>query len=121
MIFSSKNEAGVPAWELVLQGEKTITRRGKFLSPLTQFAVQPGRGKKAVCRAQVVSCMPHREFNHIVSGQSRTDLKLLERLLEDEARMEGFASWRGLLGWLESKHIKIGDTYRIEFAVVLLK
>ena len=46
MIFCSKNEDGIPAWQLVLNGQKDVTRRTKPLPIGRIFAVQPGRGKK---------------------------------------------------------------------------
>jgi hypothetical protein len=57
MIFVSKDEFGVPAWKKILDGSKTATRRLKPLMVGTDFAVQPGRGVKAVCRAAVTTCV----------------------------------------------------------------
>jgi len=49
MIFSSKNEAGEPAYELIARGVKTVTRRLKPKRVGSIMAVQPARATKAVC------------------------------------------------------------------------
>ena len=41
MIFSSRNETGRMAWQLVLEGRKTITRRLKPMPVGKEFPVQP--------------------------------------------------------------------------------
>jgi len=47
MIFISKNEDGIPAWEMIMNGKKTVTRRYNYIEPGKIRAVQPGRMKKA--------------------------------------------------------------------------
>jgi hypothetical protein len=130
MIFISKNEAGVPAWKLILSGKKTVTRRTK--KPLTGkvIAVCPGRGKKAVCKIRVLSVMPHTSFFNMLSEactsittspgciEKRQDVMRLLSGLEVEAQREGFETWKGLTDWFKRHKIDICDTYRIEFELV---
>ncbi len=56
MIFISKNETGIPAWQLVMDGKKTVTRRLKPQPIGSIRAVQPGRGKKAIGYIKITSC-----------------------------------------------------------------
>lgn len=113
LIFASKNEKGESAWRLVLEGRKVVTRRLKPLAVGREFAVQPGRGKKSVCRARVVSCVQHDAWL-----RWNMECLYLPFSLEDEAALEGFLSWRGLLSWLAAKGIAVEDTYRIKFEVI---
>ena len=110
MIFASVNEQNQPAWKLVLERRKTVTRRLKPLPVGSVFAVQPGRGMKAVCRARVKSCVRHSEWRHKYQGS------MLEKF---EARHEGFSSWAGLVAWFEAHKIDINKTQRIEFEKVV--
>ena len=110
MIFCSRNEDGVPAWKLVLENKKTVTRRVKPMAVGKEFAVCPGRGKKAVCRARVVSCMSNYDWiKRIPAIQSDKEFR-------DEAHCEGFGAWETLWDWLGA-HYDIEETilYRIEF------
>lgn len=102
LIFSARNEYGEPLWRLVLEGKKTVTRRTKPLAAGKEFAVQPGRGQRAVCRAVVVSC----------------EKEGLQHCHEDEAKKEGFKSWEGLRNWLKEHNSKRLPLYRIEFKVL---
>ena len=102
LIFSARNEDGVPLWKLVVTGAKTVTRRTKPLAVGKEFAVQPGRGKKAVCRAVVVSC----------------EKEGLQHCFDDEAKREGFKSWEGLREWLIIHNPNGVPFYRIEFKVL---
>ena len=65
MIFCAKNEDGIPTWKLVLAGEKIVTRRMKPMQIGKTFAVCPGRGKKAVCRAEVTDCQLSKVHWHV--------------------------------------------------------
>lgn len=106
MIFSSKNEKGVPLWKLVLSGEKTVTRRRHPVSVGNTLAVQKKRGTKSIGRVVVLSCVDNEEW---------CDANLPKEA-EPEAAREGFASWNGL--WAEINRIyggKIPTLYRIEF------
>ena len=116
MIFASVNEDGVPAWKQVLSRVKTVTRRLKPLAVGKEFAVQPGRGKKSVCRAVVVSCLRHDTWRKQMLYRANT--RVWSDILLDEARLEGFVSYNGLLDWLESKNVDADKTYRIEFELV---
>jgi len=115
MIFVAKNEKGEPTWKLVLEGRKTVTRRLKPMSIGKEFAVQPGRGKFAVCRAKVISCMDCDNWY-----TSEIANKGNEHLLDEEAKREGFYSWDALLEWLINKYGEDLPTfYRIEFTTML--
>jgi len=111
MIFISKNEKGEYAWDLVNRGIKTVTRRLKPLPVGKEFAVQPGRGKFAVCKARVISCMNDDYwYEHAIAEKG------LEHLLDEEAKREGFETWEGLIGWLVSKYGEdLPKLFRIEF------
>jgi len=113
MIFCAKNEDGIPTWKLVLEGKKTVTRRLKPLPVGKEFAIQPGRGKKAVARGRVLSCWISHEYD-FYQGDYRTSL----RYLEEEAQKEGFKTWKGLTAWFVKHYININDTYRIEFELI---
>lgn len=106
MIFISKNEKGEPAWKLVLEGKKTVTRRLKPLPVGKEFAVQPGRGKFSVCRAIVTSCMSHKQWLLKINGSAD---------FNKEAKKEGFYHWETILKFFDKKCININCTYRIKF------
>jgi len=111
MIFCAKNEDGIPTWQLVLTGEKTVSRRLKPMQIGKEFAVCPGRGKHAVCRAVVIDCTLSKVHYH-AKEMDPADYKYLE------AKMEGFKTWDYLMYWLRSHGIKFEDTFRIEFKVI---
>lgn len=114
MIFISKNEKGEPAWQLAKDGKKTVTRRLKPLQVGKEFAIQPGRGKFAVCRAKVISCVnSHRHLLLTANGKD-SDIKWTEK----EAKLEGFLTWKGVMDFLKNKNIDWLDTFRIEFELV---
>lgn len=117
MIFCAKNEDGVPTWKLVLEGKKTVTRRLKPMSTGKEFAIQPGRGKKAVAKGKVIDCKNHIDWCLELANKSIEDG---ENYLDTqkEAEREGFNSWIGLFIWLREHRINIDDTYRIEFEVI---
>lgn len=114
MIFISKNEDGEPAWQLILDGRKTVTRRLKPVSVGKVLAVQPGRGKHAVCHIKVKSC--ENSFEHF--RRASDPFFALEPWKDHEAALEGFRSWMGLQCWLEEYGIKFWKTFRIEFELV---
>ncbi len=117
MIFVAKNEKGVPSWKLVLDNKKIVTRRLKPISVGKDFAVQPGRGKYAVCRAVVTDCQ--RSTNHFQKYAFNTELfKNISEYKKHEAECEGFNSWDGLMRWFQEHNIQYVETYRIEFQVI---
>lgn len=117
VIFISCNENNEPAWFLILDGRKTVTRRLKPMPVGKEFAVCPGRGKKAVCRARVISCMKHEDWlDHITPYRDLSGHQFKDEL-EKEAHLEGFESWAGLLAWFDKHKIDIKKTWRIEFKV----
>lgn len=111
MIFIAKNEGGIPTWGLAQTGRKTVTRRIKPLPVGKEFAIQPGRGCFAVCRARVVSCVNSLDHWHL----HKSDICHYK---ESEAHLEGFVSWRGLMQFFEKNKIQFMDTFRIEFEVI---
>jgi len=111
VIFCARNEDGIPTWQLVLSGDKTTTRRIKPMVVGKEFAIQPGRGKFAVCRGRVLSCI--NSLDHWKGHKG--DICGYKNV---EAALEGFNSWRGLMGFFENKDIVFGDTFRIEFEVI---
>ena len=119
MIFSSKNEDGVPKWKQVLDGTATVTRRLKPVKVGRVYAVQPNRCKKAVCYIRIKSCVKHSEwFENICNTVGFSSIKKQFNVLQKESKLEGFGDWSFLLDFFENKKIEISDTYRIEFEVV---
>jgi len=114
MIFIAKNEKGEPSWKLILEDKKTVTRRVKPLPIGKEFAVCPGRGKFAVCRCRVVSCIQHRDW---IKSQSTAGAITLFGIpyFNKEARKEGFGSWGGLVKWFNARGQDIETMFRIEF------
>lgn len=82
-----------------------------------EFAVQPGRGKKAVCRARVVSIRWHRNWQDGLDPLAAYR-GAYDRALKQEARREGFKTWQGVLAWLAAHKIDVNATWRIEFEVI---
>jgi len=113
LIFVAKNEAGVPTWELAKNKKKRVTSRVKPMAVGKDFAIQPGRGKYAVCRAKVVSCENRLEhYKRTCHGVSLPAWKW------QEAKLEGFLSWDGLMRYFQQHEINFMDLYRIEFNLV---
>jgi len=112
MIFISKNEKGEPAWRLIQEGRKRVTRRLKPVTVGKILAVQPGRGKKAVGYIRVISC--ENSFNHFMSSH------FFPFWTQSEATKEGFESWDGLISWFNNQKtvVRLDDTFRIEFELV---
>lgn len=117
MIFIAKNEEGIPSWKLIQLNQKTVTRRLKPLYCGKEFAVQPGRGKLAICRAEVTDCIPHQKWM-IKNSLFLTEPNDAVQILNNEAHKEGFGSWAGLMNWFKERGINIDDTYRIEFKIL---
>jgi len=121
VIFCAKNEDGIPTWKLVLEGKKTVTRRLKPMPIGKEFAIQPGRGKKAVARGKIIGCEKTTywwwdSLNRLIDEPFYPRRK--NWFLVREARKEGFKTWQGLLDWFAEHKININDTYRIEFELV---
>ena len=118
MIFVAKNEEGTPTWQLIKDRKKKVTSRVNLVEVGKSIAIQPGRGKKSVCRRTVVSCMNRLEHYHKSMGKPGFDLLAWK---QKEAELEGFLSWNGLMHYFDKnkkfydKH-KMGfmDLYRIE-------
>ncbi len=113
MIFIAKNEDGEPTWKLAKEGKKTVTRRIKPLPVGKEFTIQPGRGKFAVCRAKVISCVSSWEHWHIGLNNTTKDI-----YQSNEARLEGFNTWDGFISFFEKKKIPFNHTQRIEFKIL---
>lgn len=133
MIFSAKNEKGVPTWKLVITDQKTVTRRLKPEPVGAIRSVQPGRCKKSVCKIRILRCETHDEAADRLSKEGvekhmkrRVRLNSLGDFLslisnialeswDEEAKREGFSSHMYLWSWFYIHKIEIKDTYRIEF------
>lgn len=116
MIFCSKNECGVPAWGLVLNGTKTVTRRLKPVEVGKVRAVQPGRTKKAMGYIRITSCVTHKSWVRDLHDNNK--INDCFRLLDLEANREGFKTWLKLLCWFDDHKVNIEDTYRIGFTLM---
>ena len=120
MIFSAQNEKEQETWRLILNDRKTVTRRLKSLPVGKIIAVQPGRGKKAICHCKIISCMLHQTWLHsyIPSGLFTMNEEFItdedKTILKKEAKKEGFYTWEGLLQWFNEHDIDIMETYRLE-------
>jgi len=119
MIFCSKNEKGESAWRLIQEERKTVTRRLKSIELEKIVAVQPGRGKRAIGYIKVISCVPSNEFIDQIHFLAPSEKELEECLLQ-EAKLEGFESWNGLIAWFNDHKplIRLDNTFRIEFELV---
>ena len=117
MIFIAKNEKGIPTWKLARDGKKTVTRRIKALPVGKEFAIQPSRGKCAVCRARVITLC--NSLDHFKKFGYDTDYhESVIAYKEKEAKLEGFNSWDGLMSFFQEKNIQFADTFRIEYKLV---
>lgn len=117
MIFSAKNRDGVPMWQLVKEGKKTVTRRLKPLWVDDEFAIQPARCMKAIGRAKVLSCIAHHKWLAMHTTFSATEDEV-RCILSKEANKEGFDSWDELMNWFKNKKINTFFLYRIEFELL---
>lgn len=115
MIFVSKNEKGKPAYEMVMERIKTVTRRSKPQPVGAIRAVQPGRTKAGIGHIKIVSCMKHYIWMEAMTVGNNFDIA---KDLNAEAVKEGFETWHGLSTWFIEHKISMADTYRIEFVVV---
>jgi len=112
MIFSARNDKGIPSWQLVMEGKKTVTRRQSGKIPGHTYSVQKRRGEKGIGRILIVSCIPDEYFVESLPTSE----------LENEAHKEGFSTWEDL--WECIRNItKSGEgplplLYRIEFFLV---
>jgi hypothetical protein len=120
MIFSSVNEDGIPAWKLVMEGKKTVTRRLRPQPVGAVRAVQPKRCAGGLGFIKIVDCSKHTfwdEINKFSELEPNRDVYYREAL-EREANREGFKTWDGLLSALDKFKADINDTYRIEFKLI---
>lgn len=108
MIFASKNEDGIPAWKMVLDGTKTVTRRTTPQPVGAVRAIQAKRTGKAIGQIKILSCQDDEEWcdEHI------------PKEYKEEAAREGFKKWENLWGWLKAHNKKNLPLYRIAFEVV---
>lgn len=121
MIFSSRNEDGELASDLVLAGRKTVTRRVRPQPVGAIRAVQPGRAKKGVGFIKILSCVDDEVWkDNLNSTNLPSDCFKKTKILEDEAHREGFKTWEGLWTWIYA-HVKqwpLPVLYRIEFELI---
>jgi hypothetical protein len=99
MIFQSRNESRRKKYDWIMSlpvGAYFVTRRLKPVKVGKVIAIQPGRGKKAGCWAEVLSCERHKEIYNLY-----------------EIILEGFRTEKGLLDYFIQHKIDIDKTYRI--------
>lgn len=112
MIFVAKNEEGTPTYKLVQSGKKKTTSRVKSIAIGKIVTIQPGRGKKAVCKRKVISCMNRLEHYHQSMTQPGFNLTAWK---QKEAKLEGFLTYDGLIRYFKEHKLNFMDLYRIEF------
>ena len=122
MIFSSRNEDGVPKWQQVMDGTATVTRRPHPAIVGKIYAVQATQGGKVLGRIRCVGCVEEEVWNHfffnlIVDISGYIGRPQAREPFDAEAHREGFETWEGL--WKALREI-YGDRklYRIEFKKV---
>jgi hypothetical protein len=112
LIFTAKNENGEYTWKLVDSGKKKTTSRVKPVAVGKMVAIQPGRGKRAVCKKKVISCMNRLEHSHQAMAQPEFNLIAWK---QKEAELEGFLTWDGLMRYFQDHKLNFMELYRIEF------
>ncbi len=119
MIFGAHNEKDESTCDLVLSGNKIVTRRpdtGRMYRLGETYAVQRGRGKPSEGRIMIVSIFYHSEWiQNNLRGRNAHDIN---RILKHEAKQEGFLSWKGLLDYMAKHKININDTIRYRFKLI---
>jgi len=117
MIFISKNEKGEPKIDKILAMKPDDTMVTSRIQPVpvgSIRAVQPGRGKFSIGKIQVISCEKRTEhYKRTCMGRGVASSWGLE-----EARLEGFYTFDGLLLALTEYGLEWSDLYRIEFKKV---
>lgn len=114
MIFAAKNENGIPTWKLAKEKKKTVTRRLNPLCVGKDFAIQPGRGKFAVCRGEVISCV--NSYRHLMATTTNWEVDL--DWMKKEAKLEGYLYWKTVVDFFKKRGIDWLDTFRIKFEVI---
>jgi hypothetical protein len=113
LIFVAKNELGIPTWKLAKDKQKRVTSRVNPMVAGKTFAIQPGRGKKSICRAKAFSCENRLEhYKRTCAGICIPEWK------QKEAELEGFLSWDGLMRYFQEHNLNFMDLFRIEFDLV---
>ena len=119
MIFAAKNEKGTLTCDLVLSCNKIVTRRpfiGRKYRLGETYAVQRGRGKSSEGRIMITGIIHHSKWrNANLINRSADDIN---QILQHEAELEGFLSWKGLLDYMAKHNININDTIRYKFKLV---
>jgi len=108
MIFISKNESGRSKYDWIMSlpvGAYFVTRRLRPVKVGSIIAIQPGRGKKAGCWAEIVNCVQLKRGMDYYFDWSNLQIA--------EARLEGFETYSGLLDYFTQHKIDINKTWRI--------
>jgi len=119
MIFAARNEKDELTCDLVLSGDKIVTRRpgvGRIYKVGKDYAVQRGRGKCSEGRIQILSRIYHYEWVQKTLKDLSADE--INQVLQEEAEREGFKSWKGLLDYLAKNNTDINNVIRYEFKVI---
>lgn len=116
MIFAARNEKNQSTCDLVLSGDKTVTRRldgGRVYMVGKTYAVQRGRGLRSEGFIVIVSRMYHYEWVHKILES--LPIEEVNGVLAHEAACEGFCSWGGLLNYFIKNNIDINNLIRYGF------
>lgn len=119
MIFGARNEKNESTCDLVLSGDKIVTRRsdtGRIYRVGGVYAVQRGRGKPGEGQIMIISLFHHNEWvQKNLIERSTSDIN---RILQREAEREGFYSWKELLDYLTKHNIDMNNTIRYRFKLI---
>jgi len=119
MIFGAHNEKNESTCDLALNKRKTVTRRlktGRIYKFGHTYAIQRSRGAKSEGTMMITSRINHLDWIHAkLDGKSADDIN---RILQREAKREGFLSWKGLLDYMAKHKININDTLRYRFKLI---
>lgn len=119
MIFAAKNTQGENTFDLVLQGDKKVTRRkiiGRLYKVGQIYSIQPSRGAKSVGNIIIVSAIQHIDWVH--KNLVDRSASAINRILQREAELEGFHSWKNLLDYMARNHVDINNTVRYKFKLM---
>jgi len=126
MIFSAKNEDGIPLWKLVLSGEKTVTRRKSSKPVGKTYGVFKKPNGVVLGRIKIISCVSDENWierirNNVTKALSTRYRReaVYQEVLDKEAEKEGFKTWAGLWRALVDCYTDaLPRLYRIEFKLI---
>lgn len=116
MIFNARNGKGVSTCDLVLSGEKKVTRRrlfGRLYHVGQIYSIQPNRGSKSLGYIIIVSAIRHIDWVH--KTLEDRPARSINRILQREAELEGFSSWKNFLDYIAKNNVDLNNTIRYRF------